>query len=108
MDSSAILENYEKITLNDFKDSYRTKDVMMNNSILEKFDLNQNLYHIKYLDISESNAFPKTIEEFPIWIEGNQAIHDNNSITIKMDNDVFVFSDAQYLETINISIGHHH
>ncbi len=104
VDSSAILENYEKITLNDFKDSYRTKDVMMNNSVLEKFDLNQNLYHVTYLDISESNAFPKTIEEFPIWIEGNKVIHDNNSITIKMDKDVFAFTDDQYLDTIKFLI----
>lgn len=103
-DGSAILNDYEKVTLNDFKDSYQTEDVLMNNAVLEKFGLSPNLYHIKYLDISDRNPFPKTIEEFPIWIEGDKAIYDNNSLTTNIENDVFIFLDNQYANTITFLI----
>jgi hypothetical protein len=98
-----IVNIYNDITLNDYKSSYHTNDVVMNNAVLHKFKVTRDFYHIKYLDKGRSDL--RTLKEYPIWIIDNKAIYENKHLTWSRKNNELVFKDSENDYKIEFRLG---
>lgn len=103
--SKKIISNYNKISLNDYKNSYHTEDVLMNNAVLYKFGLPNTFYYIEYLQIKDSITMPEKFKGFPVWIIDDKVLYDNKSMSYTKQGNIFVFKDTINQNILEFRIG---
>lgn len=104
-DINIILKNYEDIKPNNFTNSSKTEDAIINNVVLHKFDLSHNVYFVEYLKVNNFSSFPESLDEYPIWINDNETFFEKSSLSADLDKHVFTFIDTHYTDSIKFLIG---
>lgn len=103
--SRTIISNYDEIAINDYKNSYHTEDVLINNAILYKFRLPERFYYIEYLQIIDSNSIPDKFKSFPIWIMNDSVLYDNKTMRYTKKDNIFSFKDSIENFSVEFKIG---